>query len=99
MLAAGVLTGGIAMAEPSDSAGNRPAPMSSELRLTPLSGQATRVGYPRDFRNPTVDDLAALALPGLGGLILVTFGGSVLGYRQANSLRFVRPQGAQRFLR
>jgi hypothetical protein len=72
---------------------------SSGLRLTPLSGQATRVGYPRDFRNPTIADLAAIALPGVGGLLFMTFGGGLLGYRQANSLRFVRTQGAERFLR
>jgi hypothetical protein len=72
---------------------------SSDLRLTPLSGQATRVGYPRGFRNPTIADLAAIALPGVGGLLFMTFGGGLLGYRQANSLRFVRTQGAERFLR
>ena len=74
-------------------------PASSELRLTPLRGQATRVGYPRDFRNPTIADLAAIALPGVGGLLFMTFGGGFVGYRQANSLRFLRTQGAERFLR
>lgn len=73
--------------------------MSSDLRLTPLSGQATRVGYPRDFRTPTIADLAALTVPGVVGLMFMTFGGSILGYRQANSLRFIRTQGAERFLR
>jgi hypothetical protein len=71
----------------------------SDLRLTPLSGQATRVGYPRSFRNPTLSELAAVALPGVAGLMFMTFGGGLVGYRQANSLRFVRTQGAERFLR
>ncbi|MGX9788948.1 hypothetical protein [Mycobacterium sp. MMS18-G62] len=74
-------------------------PASSNPSFTPLTGQATRVGYPRDFRNPTLRDLAAVAFPGLGGLLFLTFGGSFLGYRQANSLRFIRTQGAARFLR
>jgi hypothetical protein len=74
-------------------------PASSDLRLTPLSGQATRVGYPRSFRNPSLRDLAAVALPGVGGLLFMTFGGGFVGYRQANSFRFVRTQGAERFLR
>jgi hypothetical protein len=74
-------------------------PASSDLRLTPLSGQATRVGYPRAFRNPTLADLAAVALPGVAGLLFMTFSGGLLGYRQANSLRFIRMQGAERFLR
>ena len=44
-------------------------------------------------------------MPGVGaieprivGLILLTFGGGVVGYRQANSLRYVRTAGAERFL-
>lgn len=53
---------------------------------------------PRSMVSPTVAQLAAVALPGLAGLILVTFGGGVVGYRQANSLRFVRTAGAERFL-
>src|SRR5262249_28346440 len=69
---------------------------NSNLRLTPLSGQATRVGYPRDFRTPTVGDIAALAMPGVAGLMFMTFGGSMLGYRQANSVGFIRTQAAER---
>ncbi|MBX7448677.1 MSCRAMM family adhesin SdrC [Mycolicibacterium sp. 3033] len=53
---------------------------------------------PRSMVSPTVAQLAAVALPGLAGLILLTFGGGVVGYRQANSLRFVRTAGAERFL-
>jgi hypothetical protein len=74
-------------------------PASSNYFLTPLNGQATRVGYPRFLRTPTLRDLATVALPGVAGLLFVTFGGGFLGYRQANSLRFVRTQGAERFLR
>lgn len=53
---------------------------------------------PRSMVSPTITQLAAVALPGLAGLILLTFGGGVLGYRQANSLRFVRTAGVERFL-
>jgi hypothetical protein len=67
--------------------------------LTPMSGQATRLGYPRSLRNPTAGELAAIALPGATGLLFLTFSGGVIGYRQANSLRFIRTQGAERFLR
>jgi hypothetical protein len=66
--------------------------------LTPMSGQATRVGYPRYLRNPTVGELAAVALPGVGGLMFLTFSGGVVGYRQANSTRFLRTGAAARFL-
>jgi hypothetical protein len=67
--------------------------------LTPMSGQATRLGYPRYLRNPTVSELAAVALPGATGLLFLTFSGGFIGYRQANSVRFIRTQGAERFLR
>lgn len=66
--------------------------------MTPMSGQATRVGYSRYLSNPTTAQLAAVALPGVAGLMFLTFGGGVIGYRQANSIRFIRTSGAERFL-
>ena len=48
---------------------------------------------------PTVGELAAIALPGATGLLILTFGGGFIGYRQANSVRFIRAQSAERFLR
>jgi hypothetical protein len=59
----------------------------------------TPVGYPRYLRNPTVGELAAVALPGVGGLMFLTLGGGFIGYRQANSVRFIRTDGGERFLR
>jgi hypothetical protein len=67
--------------------------------LTPMSGQAGRLGYPRYLRDPAVTELAAVALPGAAGLLFLTFSGGFIGYRQANSARFIRTQGAERFLR
>jgi hypothetical protein len=67
--------------------------------LTPMSGQATRLGYPRYLRNPAAGELAAVALPGVAGLMFLTFSGGCIGYRQANSVRFLRAQDADRFLR
>jgi hypothetical protein len=64
-----------------------------------MSGQATRLGYPRYLRNPTVGELAAIALPGATGLLIVTFSGGFIGYRHANSVRLIRAQSAERFLR
>jgi hypothetical protein len=34
----------------------------------------------------------------VGGLMFLTFSGSVIGYRQANSTRYLRTAGAERFL-
>jgi hypothetical protein len=64
-----------------------------------MSGEAARLGYPRILRNPTVGEIAAVALPGVTGLMFLTFSGGFIGYRQANSGRFIRTQGAERFLR
>ncbi len=67
--------------------------------LAPMRGRATRLGDPRLLRNPTAGELAAVALPGVAGLLCLTFGGGVIGYRQASSVRFVRSTAAERFLR
>ena len=76
------------------SSGAQRPPTSS----SPLSGQAPPAGYPRFLRSPTVGELAAVALPGVGGLLFLTFSGGVIGYRQANSSRYLRTAGAERFL-
>ena len=67
--------------------------------FTPVSGQATRADYPRYLRTPTAGELSFVALPGVAGLMFLTFSGGVIGYRQANSARFIRTAGAARFLR
>jgi hypothetical protein len=67
--------------------------------LTPMGGQAMRLGYPRYLRSPTAGELAAVALPGVAGLLFLTFSGGCIGYRQANSVRFLRAQDTERFLR
>jgi uncharacterized membrane protein (UPF0136 family) len=38
-------------------------------------------------------------LAGAAGLLVLTFSGGIIGYRQANSARFIRTQSAARFLR
>jgi hypothetical protein len=67
--------------------------------LPPTNGRTTRAGYSRYQRNPTSVALAVVALPGLAGLALFTFGGGFIGYRQANSVRFLRAHSDARFLR
>jgi hypothetical protein len=64
-----------------------------------MSGQATRLGYSRYLRSPTAGELAAVALPGVAGLLFLTFSGGCIGYRQANSVQFRRTQDTERFLR
>jgi hypothetical protein len=75
-----------------------PTAASVPRPVTPLSGQATRAGHPQSLRQPTVSELSVIALPGVAGLMFLTFSGSVIGYRQANSARFIRTTPAARFL-
>jgi hypothetical protein len=67
--------------------------------LASSSGEATRFGYPRSFRDPSAGELALVALPGVAGLLMLTLSGGVIGYRQAESARVVRTEAAGRFLR
>ncbi|GAB7067570.1 hypothetical protein H7J06_14740 [Mycobacterium hodleri] len=72
-------------------------------RLPPASASsatgapAPRQGYPRYLRTARANELAMVAIPGLAGLLALTFGGGVIGYRQANSGRYLRTDAA-RFL-
>lgn len=65
----------------------------------PVEIPATRLGYQQYLRTAKLGDMAVVALPGVTGLMFLTFGGGFIGYRQANSVRFLRTQGAERFLR
>lgn len=79
--------------------GSLPPTVEPPATMTPMSGQATRLGYPRDLRTPTPGELALVALPGVAGLLMLTFSGGLIGYRQANSARMLRTESAARFLR
>ncbi|MGV0837597.1 hypothetical protein [Mycolicibacterium thermoresistibile] len=57
-----------------------------------------RLGYPQYLRSARGAEIAAVALPGAAGLVLLTIGGAFIGYRQANAGRMVRVNSAQRFL-
>ena len=74
----------------------QPAPADS---LSP-EAESFRPGYPDYLRGADVGVLLAVALPGLAGLLALTAGGVVLGYRQARTgqAAIVRTEIA-RFLR
>jgi hypothetical protein len=56
-----------------------------------------RQGYPAYLRSARISQIATVALPGVAGLIAVTVSGGMIGYRQANSGRYLRSDAA-RFL-
>ncbi|MDT5005938.1 MAG: hypothetical protein QOJ24_3114 [Mycobacterium sp.] len=63
-----------------------------------MSGQAPRQGYTDYLRRPALPQLAGAALPGVAGILLMTLGGGVIGYRQASAGRMIRAGGAARYL-
>ena len=66
---------------------------------TPMAWQTSRLGYSKYLRTATVSEFALVALPGLAGLIVLTFSGVGIGYRQANAGRYLLTERAERFLR
>jgi hypothetical protein len=58
----------------------------------------TRLGYTEYLRRPGLPQLAGAALPGVAGILLLTIGGGVIGYRQAEAGRMIRSTGAARYL-
>jgi hypothetical protein len=66
---------------------------------TPPAGNPfLRQGFPQYLRNARTVDLLSVALPGVAGLVAITAAGSAVGYRQANSGRYLRADAA-RFLK
>jgi hypothetical protein len=64
---------------------------------TPMVNTAYRQGFTQSLRTARAGEIAIVALPGIAGLLAITASGGVLGYRQANSGRYLRA-GADRFL-
>jgi len=63
-----------------------------------MSEQAPRRGYTDYLRSPGLPRLAGAALPGIAGILLMTFAGGVVGYRQASAGRMIRSTAAARYL-
>jgi hypothetical protein len=83
-------------APPRDSVPNEQLPLSGNT--TAMVNPTLREGYPQYLRSARMAQVATVALPGLGGLIALTASGGVIGFRQANSGRYLRTDAA-RFLR
>lgn len=65
---------------------------TSAVSNSGLGNATVREGYPRP---PRMNQLATVAIPGLAGLIALTASGGVIGYRQANSGRYLRSDAAR----
>jgi hypothetical protein len=76
----------------------RPQEQAPAGTIKAMSGQTPRQGYTDYLRSPGLPQLAGAALPGVAGILLMTLGGGVIGYRQANAGRMIRASGAARYL-
>jgi hypothetical protein len=68
--------------------------MSNEL----LPAPTYRMGYVDYLRAAGIGEVAAVAVPGVTGILVLTSAGGLIGYRQARAGRAVRAGGPARFM-
>jgi hypothetical protein len=76
---------------------NRENPPAYSAESTTLSA-SFRAGYGEYLRTAGVPQMAAVAVPGVMGILALTAAGGLLGYRQARAGRTVRASGSARFI-
>ena len=83
--------------EPPAGSGSEPLPANvgdNDAVCRPRSG----VGYAEYLRTAGTSQIAALAVPGVAGILVLTGAGGLVGYRQAKAGHVVRTGGAARFM-
>jgi hypothetical protein len=74
-------------------------PPATNAGLTARGQTSKEAGYSNEYvRSPRLSELAAGALPGVAGMLIMTACGVCLGYRQAMAGQMLRTQGTDRFL-
>ena len=63
-----------------------------------LNSPSYRAGYGEYLRAAGLGQVAAVAVPGLTGILAITAAGGLLGYRQAKAGHAVRASGTGRFV-
>jgi hypothetical protein len=86
--------GGSAAAPP---AGRRAAPAQTGSNAS-SPPSSYRAGYADYLRSAGISEMAAVAAPGLAGIVILTGLGGLVGYRQAKSGRAIRTGGTGRFV-
>jgi hypothetical protein len=76
---------------------SQPAPAAEPVASGPTKS-SFRLGYGETLRGAGTSQLAALALPGVVGILILTAAGGLLGYRQARAGQVVRGRGGTRFM-
>jgi len=83
-------------AQPPAGRGSPPANVGSNAAVPNAS---YRIGYTEYLRTAGLPQVAALAVPGLVGIMVLTGAGGLVGYRQAKAGHAVRVGGSARFMR
>jgi hypothetical protein len=78
-------------------AGREPLPANVGSNVA-VPASSYRVGYGEYLRNAGLSQVAALALPGVAGILVLTGAGGLVGYRQAKAGHAVRSGGTARFI-
>jgi hypothetical protein len=78
-------------------AGREPLPASVGSNVA-LPASSYRVGYADYLRNAGLSQVAALAVPGVTGMLVLTGAGGLVGYRQAKAGHAIHTSGTARFV-
>jgi hypothetical protein len=78
-------------------AGREPLPANVGSNVA-LPASSYRIGYPDYLRSAGLSQVAALAVPGVAGILVLTGAGGLVGYRQAKAGHAVHTGGAARFV-
>ncbi len=81
--------------QPPKAGGQNPPAYSASNGSVPAS---YRAGYRDYLRTAGIGQVAAVAVPGVMGILLLTGAGGLVGYRQARAGRTVRANGTARFI-
>ena len=78
-------------------AGREPLPANVGSNVA-VPASSYRTGYTDYLRSAGLSQLAALAVPGVAGMLVLTGAGGLVGYRQAKAGRAVHTSGTARFV-
>ncbi len=78
-------------------AGREPLPANVGSNVA-VPATSYRIGYTEYLRNAGLSQVAALAVPGLTGMLVLTGVGGLVGYRQAKAGHTVHTSGTARFV-
>ncbi|RDH77392.1 hypothetical protein DVS77_15825 [Mycolicibacterium moriokaense] len=90
---------GIPRAVPAEPPAGRIAPPANVGSNVAVPNSSYRIGYTEYLRTAGLPQVAALAVPGLAGILVLTGAGGLVGYRQAKAGHAVRVAGTARFMR